>query len=385
MEKRIKAIIALEDGYFDEGYACGAEGETAGELIFNTSMTGYQEVFTDPSYAGQIVIMTYPQIGNYGINYEDEESDGPKTAGVVVRELSDYPSNWRSEDSLRNYLKKHGIVAIEGVDTRELVRRIRDKGAMNAVISTVDLNPKNLVEKARNFPKMEGLDLVAEVTTDKPYLFSSEGDFKVAVLDGGVKRSILELLARENLIVEVLPAKTPAEEILANGYDGFFISNGPGDPAALDYMIETTRKILGKIPVFGICLGHQIIALASGLRTEKMKFGHHGSNQPVKNLKTGRIEIASENHGFAVSRKSLKLKPFKYIPGEASKIRSEIGTTEFGDVELTFMNLNDGTIEGFSFLEIPCFCVQFHPEASPGPHDTRYLFSEFRKMIEGGR
>lgn len=383
--KKAKAIIALEDGYYDVGYSCGALGETAGELIFNTSMTGYQEVFSDPSYAGQIVIMTYPQIGNYGINYEDEESDGPKVAGVVVRELTDYPSNWRSEDSLKNYLIRHGIVAIEGVDTRELVRRIRDKGAMNAVISSEDLNPKSLVEKARAYPKMEGRDLVREVTVSEPYLYSSEGDLKVAVLDGGVKKSILELLAKENFIVEVLPAHTPASEILSNGYDGFFISNGPGDPAALTYMIETTRQVLGKLPVFGICLGHQLIALASGLKTEKMKFGHHGANQPVKNLKTGRIEIASENHGFAVSRESMKLKPFKYIPGCVSDLKPEIGVTDFGEVELTFMNLNDGTIEGFNYLEIPCFCVQFHPEASPGPHDTRYLFREFRKLVEGAR
>lgn len=382
MIKKQKAVIALEDGYYDEGYACGAHGETAGELIFNTSMTGYQEILTDPSYAGQIVIMTYPQIGNYGVNFEDEESSGPKVAGFVVRELTDYPSNWRSEESLKSYLERHGIVAIEGVDTRELVRRIRDKGAMNAVISTVDLDPKSLIEKAKSFPKMEGRDLVKEVTAKEPYFFNTDGDLKIAVLDGGVKRSILELLAEQNFVVEVLPADTPAEKILSKDYDGFFISNGPGDPAALDYMIETTRKILGRLPVFGICLGHQIISLASGLKTEKMKFGHHGANQPVKNLITGRIEIASENHGFAVSRESLKLKPFKYVPGEAGKIKAEIGQTDFGEVELTFMNLNDGTIEGFRFLEIPCFCVQFHPEASPGPHDTRYLFKEFRKLVE---
>lgn len=385
MREKLKAVIALEDGYYDTGYACGAEGETAGELIFNTSMTGYQEVFSDPSYAGQIVIMTYPQIGNYGINYEDEESDGPKVAGVVVRELSKYPSNWRSEGNLSEYLKKHGVVAIEGVDTRELVRRIRDKGAMNAVISTEDLDPKSLVEKARSFPKMEGRDLVKEVTVKQPYVFSSEGDLKVGVLDGGVKKSILELLSQQNFVVEVLPADTPSDEILKRGYDGFFISNGPGDPAALNYMIKTVKELIGRLPIFGICLGHQLIALASGLKTEKMKFGHHGANQPVKNLKTGRIEIASENHGFAVSRKSLRLRPFTYVPGNVSRLKPEIGITDFGEVELTFMNLNDGTIEGFSFLEVPCFCVQFHPEASPGPHDTRYLFKEFRKLVEGSK
>lgn len=380
--KKKAAIIALEDGYYEAGYACGAEGETAGELIFNTSMTGYQEIFTDPSYAGQIIIMTYPQIGNYGVNFEDEESDAPRIEGLVVRELTDYPSNWRSQMSLRSYLEKHGIVGIEGVDTRELVRRIRDKGAMNAVISTVDLDPGSLVEKARNFPRMEGRDLVKEVTTKKPYVFRDGGDLKVAVLDGGVKRTILKLLAEQGFTVEVLPADTPAETILNGNYHGLFISNGPGDPAVLDYMIETVRALLGKLPAFGICLGHQIISLAAGLKTAKLKFGHHGANQPVKNLKTGRIEIASENHGFAVTRESLKLKPFAYVPGEVSRLKPEIGKTDFGEVELTYMNLNDGTIEGFRFLEIPCFCIQFHPEAAPGPHDTRYLFREFRKLVE---
>jgi carbamoyl-phosphate synthase small subunit len=380
-----RAAIALEDGYYEFGYCCGSKGETIGELIFNTSMTGYQEIFTDPSYAGQIIIMTYPQIGNYGFNLEDEESDGPKIDGLVVRELSEYDSNWRSEGSLRDYLNKHGIVGIQGVDTRELVRRIRERGAMNAVISTEDLDPESLVEKARAFPKMEGRDLVKKVTTKEPYWFSEKGDLTVAVLDGGVKKSILKLLSNENMRVHVLPADWPAEEILKGDYDGFFISNGPGDPAVLTYMIETAKRIIGKIPTFGICLGHQIISIASGLKTEKMKFGHHGANQPVKNLITGRIEIASENHGFAVTRESLKLKPFTYIPGDAGKLKAEIGKTDFGDVRLTFMNLNDGTIEGFEFLEVPCFCVQFHPEASPGPHDTRYLFKNFRKLMEEGR
>lgn len=377
-----KALIALEDGYYEFGYSCGAEGETAGELIFNTSMTGYQEIFTDPSYKGQIIVMTYPQMGNYGFNFEDEESIGPKVEGIVVRELSEFPSNWRSKGSLKDYLKHHNIVAIEGVDTRALVRRIRDRGAMNAVISTVDLDPASLVEKARNFPSMEGRDLVKDVTTSEPYWFNDEGDFTVAVLDGGIKLSILKLLAGQNLRIHVLPADWSAEEIISGGYDGLFISNGPGDPAVLDYMIETTKKLIGKLPTFGICLGHQIISIASGLKTAKMKFGHHGANQPVKNLKTGRIEIASENHGFAVTRESLKLKPFEYVPGRAGYLKPEIGMTDFGEVELTFMNLNDGTIEGFRFLEVPCFCVQFHPEASPGPHDTRYLFKEFRKLIE---
>jgi carbamoyl-phosphate synthase small subunit len=380
--KKQKAILALEDGYYEIGLACGAEGETAGELIFNTSMTGYQEIFTDPSYAGQIIIMTYPQIGNYGANFEDQESDRPQLEGLVVRELNTYPSNWRSTMDLRSYLVKYDIVAIEGVDTRELVRRIRDKGALNAVISTVNLNPDSLVEKARNFPKMEGRDLVKKVTTSKPYVFADGGDLKIAVLDGGVKRTILKLLAEQNFTVEVLPATTPAETILKHNYDGLFVSNGPGDPAVLDYMIGTIKSLLGKLPTFGICLGHQLISLAAGLKTAKLKFGHHGANQPVKNLRTGRIEIASENHGFAVTRESLKLKPFSYVPGEVSCLRPERGETDFGEVELTYMNLNDGTIEGFRFLEIPCFCVQFHPEAAPGPHDTRYLFKEFRKLVE---
>jgi len=376
-----KALLALEDGYYEYGTACGAEGETFGEIIFNTAMTGYQEIFTDPSYAGQIIVMTYPQIGNYGFNDEDQESGGPQLEGLVVRELSRTPSNWRAKGSLEDYLVAYGVVAIEGIDTRALVRHLREKGAMNAAISTEDLDPKSLSERARAYPHMSGRDLVKYVTVTKPRWYATEGELAVAVLDGGVKKSILDLMVRENISPHLLPAHTPAEEILSKPYAGVFISNGPGDPAAVPYLIETTRAILGKKPVFGICLGHQIISLAAGLETYKLRFGHHGANQPVKNLMTGRVEIASENHGFAVSRESLGLPPFSYVPGEVGSLKPEIGKTDFGEVRLTYMNLNDGTIEGFEFLEIPCFCVQFHPEASPGPHDTRGLFKTFARLM----
>lgn len=377
-----KALLALEDGTVEVGNSIGAEGETFGELIFNTAMTGYQEIFTDPSYIGQIIIMTYPQIGNYGFNLEDRQSDDPKLEGLVVRELSVVDSNWRSKGSLADYLKVNEVVGIEGVDTRALVKHIREKGSMNAGISTEDTDQESLVKRVRKHPSIKGLDLVVKATINEPYWFSSEGEFTIGVLDGGVKRSILKLLAEEGLALHILPANYSSDEILKAGYDGVFVSNGPGDPAAVSYMVKTVRKLLGKIPVFGICLGHQIISLASGLKTEKMKFGHHGANQPVKNLKNRRIEIASENHGFAVTRKSLGLKPFNYKPGMVTELKPEIGKTKFGEVKLTFMNLNDGTIEGFEFLEIPCFCVQFHPEASPGPHDTRYLFGKFKKLIK---
>lgn len=382
---RRQALLALEDGYYEFGYSIGATGETFGEIIFNTSMFGYQEIFTDPSYAGQIIVMTYPQIGNYGYNDEDVESDSPKLEGLVVRELSKKDSNWRSQGSLQEYLLAHGVVGIEGIDTRALVRRIRDKGAMNAAISTEDLDPKSLVERARSFPHIDERDLVREVATKEPYWFSSDGELKVAVLDGGVKLEILRLLVKEGISPYVVPPNFPAEKILSGGFDGVLVSNGPGNPAVLTYMVETVKNLLGKIPVFGICLGHQLISLAAGLETYKLKFGHHGANQPVKNLINGRVEIASENHGYAVSRESLGLEAFSYTPGAVSLLKPEIGRTEFGEVRLTYMNLNDGTIEGFEFLEIPCFCVQFHPEVSPGPHDTRYLFKKFANMLRGGR
>lgn len=380
---RRKALLVLEDGYYEYGYSIGSEGETFGEIIFNTSMFGYQEIFTDPSYAGQLIIMTYPQIGNYGFNSEDVESNKTQLEGLIVRELSMFDSNWRSQGNLQEYLKKSGVVGIDGVDTRALVIRLRQAGAMNAAISTEDLDPKRLVKRVKEFPSMEGRDLVKKVTTEIPYWYSEEGELRVAVLDGGIKRSILELLKKEGISAHVLPATTESQEIIRNGYHGVFVSNGPGDPAALPYMIRTIQELLGKLPIFGICLGHQLISLASGLSTYKLKFGHHGANQPVKNLLTGRVEIASENHGFAVSRRSLGLKDFTYKPGEVSMLKPEIGKTLFGEVRLTYINLNDGTIEGFEFLEIPCFCVQFHPEASPGPHDTRNLFKKYATLLKG--
>lgn len=380
---RTKALLALEDGFFEFGFSAGYKGEVFGEIIFNTSMFGYQEIFTDPSYAGQIITMTYPQIGNYGYNDEDVESESPKLEGLVVRELSKKDSSWRSQGSLQEYLEKHRVVCIEGVDTRALVRRIRDKGAMNAAISTEDLEPKSLVERTRTFPHIDDRDLVGEVTVKEPYWFSQEGDLKVAVLDGGVKLEMLRLLVKESISPYVVPATYPAEKIIVGGFHGVLVSNGPGNPVVLTYMIHTVKKLLGKIPVFGICLGHQLISLAAGLKTYKLKFGHHGANQPVKNLLNGRVEIASENHGYAVSRESLRLKPFSYTPGEVSLLRAELGKTDFGEVRLTYMNLNDGTIEGFEFMEIPCFCVQFHPEVSPGPHDTCYLFEKFASLVKG--
>lgn len=376
-----RALLALEDGYHEFGYAVGAEGETFGEIIFNTAMTGYQEIFTDPSYAGQIIVMTYPQIGNYGFNDDDQESGGPQLEGLVVRELSRRDSNWRSKGALADYLRAYGVVAIEGIDTRALVLHLRERGAMNAAISTEDLDPKSLSARAAAYPHMSGRDLVRLVTVTEPRWYSTDGELSVAVLDGGVKKSMLDLMVKENISPHLLPADYPADEILTKPYAGVFVSNGPGDPAALPYLIETTRAVLGRKPVFGICLGHQIISLAAGLSTYKLKFGHHGANQPVKNLLTGRVEIASENHGFAVSRESLGLPAFAYEPGAVGALAPEVGHTDFGDVRLTYMNLNDGTIEGFEFLDIPCFCVQFHPEASPGPHDTRGLFRKFADLM----
>jgi carbamoyl-phosphate synthase small subunit len=367
-----KAILALADGLVFEGHSFGAEGETSGEVVFNTSMTGYQEILTDPSYKGQMVTMTYTQIGNYGVNDEDVESAKPYAEGFIVKEYIDMPSNWRKNKSLHEYLKGHGIVGIQGIDTRALTRRLRDFGAQPGVISTKDLNPVSLVAKAKALPIMSGLDLAKEVTCKQPYQWN-EGDwdlekgyakkpatrYKVVAYDFGIKRNILRLLTSAGCDVTVVPAVTSADEVLAMKPDGVFLSNGPGDPEPVTYAIENIKKLLGKKPVFGICLGQQLLGLALGGKTYKLKFGHHGGNQPIMDLTTRKVEIAAENHGFAVDMDTVK-----------------------DQVVMTHVNLNDKTCEGFQHKTLPAFCVQYHPEASPGPHDSRYLFARFIDMME---
>jgi carbamoyl-phosphate synthase small subunit len=355
----VKALLALEDGRVFWGYAFGALGEVSGEVVFNTSMTGYQEILTDPSYKGQIVTMTYPLIGNYGVNAEDVESVKPQVEGFIVREKSSLYSNWRAEESLESYLKRHGIMGLERIDTRALTRHIRERGAMRAVMSCLDLNPDSLVEKARQIPEMAGQDLVQKVTTREPYVWKEKGDYTIAVLDCGVKFGILRELSRRNCRVVVYPAFTLAEDVLSTEPDGVLLSNGPGDPAALPYVVEFARRVIGRVPVFGICLGHQVIAQALGGKTFKLKFGHHGGNHPVKDLRTGWVAITTQNHGFSVDIDTLSQ-----------------------EIEITHLNLNDYTLEGMVHKELPLFSVQFHPEARPGPHDTTYLFDRFIEMVE---
>ncbi|MBI5467949.1 MAG: glutamine-hydrolyzing carbamoyl-phosphate synthase small subunit [Deltaproteobacteria bacterium] len=372
-----KAILALSDGTVFEGHSFGADGETTGEVVFNTSMSGYQEVLTDPSYKGQLVAMTYTQQGNYGINEEDIESIHPWVEGFIVKEACLYPSNWRSTEVLTAYLKWHGIVAISGIDTRALTRIIREKGAMEAVISTVDLNPERLVKKAQASPGLVGVDLVAKVSCKAPYRWTEKlwdpvkgyrkttekgARYRVAAYDFGIKRNILRNLAEAGCDVVVVPASTPAEKVLEMKPDGIFLSNGPGDPDAVVYAKENVAALIGKRPIFGICLGHQILSLALGGKTFKLKFGHRGGNQPVQDLTTGKVEITSQNHGFAVDLESMK-----------------------GIAELTHINLNDRTVEGFAHRDLPLFSVQYHPEASPGPHDSQYLFKRFTDLMESHR
>ncbi|MDD5655205.1 MAG: glutamine-hydrolyzing carbamoyl-phosphate synthase small subunit [Candidatus Omnitrophica bacterium] len=358
----MKAILALENGAVFKGESFGACGERFGEVVFNTSMAGYQEILTDPSYKGQIVAMTYPLIGNYGVNKEDVQSRRPFLEGFVVKEYCKLASNWRSEKSLSDYLKENGIMGIEGIDTRALTLNIRLAGALKAVLSTEDADEQSLVQKARNSPGLPGIDLVKDVTIAKKYAWSKAParKYKVAVLDCGCKYNILqELIARECEVV-VLPAQASAQEILKIKPDGLLLSNGPGDPAAVTYVVDTVRKLIGKLPIFGICLGHQMLGLALGGRTYKLKFGHHGANHPVKDLKTGRVLITAQNHGFCVDIDSLKDK----------------------NIEITHINLNDKTMEGMRHKKLPVFSVQFHPEASPGPHDAQYLFGEFIKLMK---
>ncbi len=376
-----KALLALADGTVYPGWSFGAEGTTVGEVVFNTSMTGYQEVLSDPSYKGQIVAMTYPEIGNYGVNPEDYESYRIHVEGFIVKEAWETPSNWRATQSLHDFLREQGIVGIQGVDTRAVTRRLRDHGSMMGAISTEILDPDELVDRARAAPPIEGRDLVKEVTCSEPFRWEqaewdlgtgyrrprSPGRFRVVAYDFGVKYNILRLLTSVGCDVTVVPASTPADEVLGMEPDGVFLSNGPGDPQGVPYAVEAVRQLLGRVPVFGICLGNQILGLALGGTTVKLKFGHHGANQPVKDLSTGKVEITSQNHNFVVDMESLR--------------RSEHADA----IEVTHMNLNDHTVEGIRHLEYPVFSVQYHPEASPGPHDAAYLFRRFVDMMERAR
>jgi len=404
-----KAILALADSTVFEGTSYGAEGEAVGEVVFNTCMSGYQEILTDPSYKGQIVTMTYPLIGNYGVNPEDVESHRPFVEGFIIKEGSVLPSNWRARKSLEEYLREYGIVGIQGIDTRALTRHIRDHGAQEGVISTIDDDPRSLVAKAKASPGLIGRDLVKEVCcresftwsqgawkwptgyskssaerqvpseeTDKTQLdlFGSQRSalgarcYKVVAYDCGIKWNILRQLASADCDVTIVPAWTTAEQALDMNPDGIFLSNGPGDPEGVPYLIETVRQLLGRKPIFGICLGHQIIGLAMGGRTYKLKFGHHGGNQPVKDLTTGRVEITSQNHGFAVDMESFTSDPRGQVFGDPE------------DIVMTHVNLNDNTCEGLMHRRFPLFSVQYHPEASPGPHDANYLFRRFAEMME---
>ena len=403
-----RALLALEDGTTFEGLSAGATGETFGELVFNTSMSGYQEVVTDPSYAGQVVAFTYPQIGNYGVCAEDMQSTGTALAGVVVHDMCHAPNNWRSEGTLPDFLAEHGIVAIEGVDTRELTLRVRDAGTMRCAISTTDLDPASLVARVKAAPSISETNWVAKVSTPEPYEVSAKVNldqprktYKVIALDCGEKRGILRGLVGVGLDVRVVPWDTTAEQILAANPDGVFLSNGPGDPRELPSVYAEATKLIGKVPVFGICLGHQMISQAAGAQIEKLPYGHHGGNQPVMNLLSGMVEVTAQNHNYGLEFQTIgdfvpelsggqeTVDAFKATGSADWRFWSErriapvVESKQFGRIRLTHVNLNDGTPEGIQFLDQPCFSVQYHPEASPGPHDAVYLFEAFRRLIEG--
>jgi carbamoyl-phosphate synthase small subunit len=377
-----RAILALEDGRVFSGRAAGARTRHGGEVVFNTSLTGYQEVFTDPSYSGQIVCLTYPHIGNVGANLDDEESTKPYIEALVVREFSALESNWRSTESAQQYLERHGVPVIWDVDTRALVRHLRQFGALRGLVATDDTPAEKLIAEARALPTMAGLELASRVSSKKKYEWKSgsigiaspiladaldvEAGRKkhhVVAYDFGIKQNILRLMVDHGCEVTVVPAQTSAEDVLALKPDGVFLSNGPGDPEPVQYAVSNIRKLVGRVPIFGICLGHQLCGLALGGKTFKLKFGHHGANHPVQNLRTKKVEITSQNHGFCVDPESLPS----------------------SDVEITHVNLNDHTNEGMRHRSLPLFSVQYHPEASPGPHDARYLFNEFVEMMDQGR
>ncbi|MFC1479204.1 glutamine-hydrolyzing carbamoyl-phosphate synthase small subunit [Planctomycetota bacterium] len=359
----MNALLALEDGTVFRGISFGAPGERVGEAVFNTSMSGYQEVLTDPSYKEQIVTMTYPLIGNYGINDEDVESSRIQVSGFVVKEACKYPSNFRSSMSLGDYLKKEGIIGIEGIDTRALTRHIRSAGAMNACISTEDLDKDSLIRKAQEYPGLVGRDLVSSVTSEEIYSWNHKDTrkkYKVAAFDFGIKWNILRLLEDRKCDITVFPASASHDEVSSINPDGIFLSNGPGDPAAVSYVFNTVRKLSDSFPIFGICLGHQLLALAFGGKTYKLKFGHRGGNQPVIELASGKIDITSQNHGFCVDPDSLE------------------GT----GLNITHINCNDNTVEGLEHSNLPLFSVQYHPESAPGPHDAQYLFDKFISLMD---
>jgi carbamoyl-phosphate synthase small subunit len=373
----MQALLALEDGRIFKGLGYGHPGECSGEVVFNTSLTGYQEIATDPSYAGQIVVLTNPQIGNYGTNQADNEAAKPYIEGLIVREFSPISSNWRSEQVTDEYMERYSVPVLAEIDTRALVRHLRTHGVMRGVISTVDLDADRLVQKARSLRKMDGTDLARVVSTKAVYHFDANdaknqsGDpllsaasdkptLHVVAYDFGIKQNILRMLTREGCRVTVVPAETSADDVLGMKPDGVFLSNGPGDPEPVDYAVKAIRGMMGRVPVFGICLGHQLCGLALGGKTYKLKFGHHGGNHPVKNNATGKVEITAHNHNFAVDPESINA----------------------NEVELTHVDLNDNTLEGLRHKTLPLFSVQYHPEAAPGPHDSHYLFKDFRSMME---
>lgn len=390
-------MLILEDGTVFSGHACGCGGESFGEIVFNTSMTGYEEILSDPSYAGQIVTMTYPQIGNYGINPDDMQSRGVFCSGLVVRDMCDTPSNFRSTQSLPAFLEERGIVAIEGIDTRKLVRHVRERGAMKAVISTATDGIDAIAARLEAAPGIVGENLVAEVSTDDAYEASANGSkapHKVVAIDCGIKTGILDGLVAHGCDVTVLPWDTSLDELLSLEPDGVFLSNGPGDPQAVGEVYELARELIGKVPLFGICLGHQMLSIAAGADIEKLKYGHHGGNQPVMNLLTGAVEITAQNHGFGqvfesigplipVLSGGIVEHPESLLFWSENGIAPVVQSHDFGRIQLTHVNLNDGTPEGMRLLDYPVFSVQYHPEADPGPHDSSYLFEAFSRLMDG--